>query len=197
MKKNQNGVTLIALAVTIIVMLILAGATMATLNGENGILTQSRKASAANTEASVKEKMNTSYTAVALEVQMESAANPAYSAQANIKHYLQVIADQIGKAESYELIDTEVTALKTVDQLTKGKYTIYYKGSVIYIDYADATFNKEVDYGYKSQSGSMVRDESVKIPTNKNEYPMLRYSITFDTNTTTPNGPRTNALSSN
>ena len=39
MKKNQNGVTLIALAVTIIVMLILAGATMSMLTGNSGIMT--------------------------------------------------------------------------------------------------------------------------------------------------------------
>ena len=38
MKKNQNGVTLIALAVTIIVMLILAGATMSMLTGNSGII---------------------------------------------------------------------------------------------------------------------------------------------------------------
>ena len=38
MKKNQNGVTLIALAVTIIVMLILAGATMSMLTGNSGIM---------------------------------------------------------------------------------------------------------------------------------------------------------------
>ena len=48
MKKNQNGVTLIALAVTIIVMLILAGATMSMLTGNSGIMTNAKKSSAAS-----------------------------------------------------------------------------------------------------------------------------------------------------
>ena len=38
-KEKENGITLIALIVTIIILLILAGVTIATLTGENGILT--------------------------------------------------------------------------------------------------------------------------------------------------------------
>ena len=39
-RTKQNGITLIALVITIIVLLILAGVTIATLTGENGILTR-------------------------------------------------------------------------------------------------------------------------------------------------------------
>ena len=38
--KSKKGVTLIALVITIIVLLILAGVTIATLTGDNGILTK-------------------------------------------------------------------------------------------------------------------------------------------------------------
>ena len=41
---NANGITLIALVITIIVLLILAGVTIATLTGENGILTRVNEA---------------------------------------------------------------------------------------------------------------------------------------------------------
>ena len=41
---KNKGVTLIALAVTIVVMLILAGVTISVLNGENGIVKQAQKA---------------------------------------------------------------------------------------------------------------------------------------------------------
>ena len=41
--KKQNGVTLIALVITIIVLLILAGVSIAMLTGENGILNQATK----------------------------------------------------------------------------------------------------------------------------------------------------------
>lgn len=36
--KNKSGITLIALIITIIVLLILAGVTILTITGENGIL---------------------------------------------------------------------------------------------------------------------------------------------------------------
>ena len=43
-KDNQYGITLIALVITIIVLLILAGVSIAMLTGQNGILTQAQKA---------------------------------------------------------------------------------------------------------------------------------------------------------
>ena len=42
--KNKKGITLIALVITIIVLLILAGVTIATLTGQNGILTRANDA---------------------------------------------------------------------------------------------------------------------------------------------------------
>lgn len=42
--KSKQGITLIALVITIIVLLILAGVTIATLTGENGILTKATQA---------------------------------------------------------------------------------------------------------------------------------------------------------
>ena len=55
--KENKGITLIALAVTIIVMLILAGVTIATLTGENGIITNSRKAKIQNELSKYKEEV--------------------------------------------------------------------------------------------------------------------------------------------
>ena len=49
--KTSNGITLIALVITIIILLILAGVTIATLTGDNGILTQAGKAKDKTTEA--------------------------------------------------------------------------------------------------------------------------------------------------
>ena len=51
MQKNSKGITLIALVITIIVLLILAGVTIATLTGDNGILTQAGNAKDKTTEA--------------------------------------------------------------------------------------------------------------------------------------------------
>ncbi len=44
MEEKTNGITLIALVITIIILLILAGVTIATLTGENGILTKAQRA---------------------------------------------------------------------------------------------------------------------------------------------------------
>ena len=52
-----KGITLIALVITIIVLLILAGVTIATLTGDNGILTNAKKAKQATDEAARDEEM--------------------------------------------------------------------------------------------------------------------------------------------
>ena len=54
--KKQNGITLIALVITIIVLLILAGVSIAMLTGQNGILTQAQNASTQTEIAEAKEK---------------------------------------------------------------------------------------------------------------------------------------------
>ena len=46
--RNQKGITLVALVITIIVLLILAAVTIAALGGSNGILTNASKAQTAN-----------------------------------------------------------------------------------------------------------------------------------------------------
>ena len=56
-RKNQ-GITLIALVITVIVLLILAGVTIATLTGDNGILTRAQEAKGRTEEAQEKEKLD-------------------------------------------------------------------------------------------------------------------------------------------
>ena len=55
--KNARGITLIALVITIIVLLILAGVTIAALSGDNGILQNAGKAKEENRQASIEEKI--------------------------------------------------------------------------------------------------------------------------------------------
>ena len=55
MKKNNQGITLIALVITIIVLLILAGVSIAMLTGQNGILTQAQNSKLVTTQAKVNE----------------------------------------------------------------------------------------------------------------------------------------------
>ncbi len=57
--RNQRGITLIALVITIIVLLILAGVSIAMLTGDNGILTNAQKSSRETAIANAKEKVST------------------------------------------------------------------------------------------------------------------------------------------
>ncbi len=57
MKFSKNGITLIALVITIIVLLILAGVAIATLAGDNGILTKAAQTKTKNQEAAIEEQI--------------------------------------------------------------------------------------------------------------------------------------------
>ena len=59
---KEKGITLIALVITIIVLLILAGVSIAMLTGQNGILTQAQNAKTATEQASAKEKVELAVT---------------------------------------------------------------------------------------------------------------------------------------
>ena len=55
-KQNNRGITLIALVITIVVLLILAGVSIAMLTGQNGILTQANNAKQTTEESAENEK---------------------------------------------------------------------------------------------------------------------------------------------
>lgn len=57
--RNQRGITLIALVITIIVLLILAGVSIAMLTGDNGILSNAQRSSRETAIANAKEKVST------------------------------------------------------------------------------------------------------------------------------------------
>ena len=57
-KTNNKGITLIALVITIIVLLILAGVSIAMLTGSNGVLTKAREAEITNVRGTAAEKIN-------------------------------------------------------------------------------------------------------------------------------------------
>ena len=62
--RNQKGITLIALVITIIVLLILAGVSIAMLTGENGLLTRANEAKEDTKVAEVVERINMELNAI-------------------------------------------------------------------------------------------------------------------------------------
>jgi hypothetical protein len=75
MFKGQKGVTLVALVVTIIVLLILAGVSISMVVGQNGILTRTRGSVNNQNAASAKEKLTMACSATEMAFQQEWAAN--------------------------------------------------------------------------------------------------------------------------
>ena len=67
--KDNNGITLIALVITIIVLLILAGVTIATLTGENGILTQASNAREKNEISQAEEEVELAFQVLKIQEQ--------------------------------------------------------------------------------------------------------------------------------
>ena len=115
-KRENSGITLIALVITIIVLLILAGVALATLTGDSGILSNAEKAKEQTTQANVKEKVQLAI--------MEYKIGQ-YSEQKTLKEFLEaagatnVTEDGTeGQMDGYnfKIEDGVVT-------LTKGEYT--------------------------------------------------------------------------
>lgn len=71
--RNQRGITLIALVITIIVLLILAGVSIAMLTGQNGILSKAQTAQTKSAEAEAEEALK-----LALSEILSNKLDPTY-----------------------------------------------------------------------------------------------------------------------
>ncbi len=81
-REKQNGITLIALVVTIVVLLILAGTSIAMLAGDSGIITNSKEAKTKNAHAEV-------YEGLQIEVQNYMVEKEAIGLNEHLMEYLQ------------------------------------------------------------------------------------------------------------
>lgn len=131
--KNQKGITLIALVVTIVVLLILAGTAIAMLQGDNGIITNAQKASYANTEGEAMDKIKFAFNSVSTEVRVQSATNvTGYNATEKVAELADIAFVELGGEEG--------TITSTTKTGTVGNYTVSYDGTDITIIYKDNIF---------------------------------------------------------
>ena len=77
--RNQKGITLIALVITIIVLLILAGVSIAMLTGENGLLNRANNAKKATVEAEAVERINLTLNAIKAEIYAEQVSDDTWA----------------------------------------------------------------------------------------------------------------------
>lgn len=119
MKFNKNGITLIALVITIIVLLILAGVAIATLTGDNGVLTKASSSKLKNEQATVKERIILAYGEYQIEVKTSNnvklASTEPVKARSNSQTFLQYL-------ESKEYINSD--RIVNVKNLTGNKMTL-------------------------------------------------------------------------
>ena len=138
--RNQKGITLVALVVTIVVLLILAGTSIAMLSGDNGIITNAQNSKAANTEAEVVEKVKMAFNTIKTKVVAKSSIDPEYSSQAADTELAlaQTVVDELGLSATISA-GTATTAEKGYSVLytaTSGS-----TNGTIVVTYSDSLFS--------------------------------------------------------
>ena len=111
--KKENGITLVALVVTIIVLLLLAGIAIATLGGENGIFSKVKQAKKAQIESEMKEQL----TMGLQELQIEKQGNATL--------------DDVTQDWASEIISTEYNPQLKEDASYNGKLMVMTKDKII------------------------------------------------------------------
>ena len=132
--RKEQGVTLIALVVTIVVLLILAATSIAMLTGDDGIITNAQKAQVANQEAEVIDKMGLAYSTVRTEAMVKMSTNPGYQPIEHIEELANIAAKEIGLANAEKA---------EVPETVNDGYHVYYQenGSTITMLYGDNKFS--------------------------------------------------------
>ncbi len=138
-KENNKGITLIALVITIIVLLILAGISIATLIGDNGILTKANEAKTGTVTREEKEQIGLAYNAARTE-KMSKGNTEAVTADELQTELTRQDAGATAKEKGGEVNKIEVTFTKT-----NNKYIIDRSNGKIYLE-RDNQAEEEVAY---------------------------------------------------
>ena len=117
-KQRKNGITLIALVITIVVLLILAGVSIAMLGGEDGILKQTQKAKEEENKQTATETINLKITNIQIASYAEKTRMPT----------LQELADNLCEDDDMEYVFTESKKTAKLDKIyVKDKKSIFTK----------------------------------------------------------------------
>ena len=123
MLRNQKGITLVALVITIIVLLILAGVTISMVLGQNGILNQANQAKAENQKANVEEQVQMAVFAETSQFLQNNVVDPANSSNSG-GDLAKCIADAAKDTDS-QLVKSlpEGYSIASVGTYTEGDTT--------------------------------------------------------------------------
>ncbi len=203
---NNNGITLIALVITIIVLLILAGVSIALLTGENGILNQANIAREENEIAAEKEKIELLYqdwlieeykgTSVSDFVEAKVLSREIEDTQEARNELTNYIMSKVELPKVVENIPANAEPITAFSQTENIKIQDEYKNIIV----IPAGFGLAADSGTDVTKGIVIEDaksgnQFVWIPVNKindgteNGQTILLSRYEFDENgTATPKG---------
>ena len=153
--KNTKGITLIALVITIIVLLILAGVTIATLTGDNGILTRASEASRESEIASVKEQARLDITNWVAE-ELKNGKNATVNTPEKVKEILDT-ANQNNGNKYY--VDVTEEGVETPNGYFVPIEELYTNNSIEgeRTEISAANYGDRVDYVSKGDSSLIWR----------------------------------------
>ena len=167
MLKKQKGITLIALVVTIVVLLILAGVTISLLLDENGIIAKSKDARNANRAGAIKEEITL------WKAEKFAADNGAGSHES--------MDDFLARLKTRGLIsDEDIATIKDTRKLQVGKETIVFPSDAKTL--VQAFRDNEIKVGdYLNYNDYVDESKTYTTATNENGWADQKYTATKNT----------------
>ena len=167
MLKKQKGITLIALVVTIVVLLILAGVTISLLLDENGIIAKSKDAGNANRAEAIKEEITL------WKADKFAADNGAGSHES--------MDDFLARLKTRGLIsDEDIATIKDTRKLQVGKETIVFPSDAKTL--VQAFKDNEIKVGdYLNYNDYVDESKTYTTATNENGWADQKYTATKNT----------------
>ena len=165
--KNKNAITLIALVVTIVVLLILAGVTISLLLDENGIIAKSKDARNANRAGAIKEEITL------WKADKFAADNGAGSHES--------MDDFLARLKTRGLIsDEDIATIKDTKKLQVGKETIVFPSDAKTL--VQAFIDNEINVGdYLNYNDYVDESKTYTTATNENGWADQKYTATKNT----------------
>ena len=152
--KGRNGITLIALVITIIVLLILAGVTVATLTGDNGLLGKAGNAKIETEKAEIRETIELECISLEGDKNLKSKTD---------KEKLEILVERLKTRNGLEEQNTnyEISSkFATITTKQGFEYTVLFdytviEGKLAYLDIADGSIQLKSN-GYIQGTNALV-----------------------------------------
>lgn len=137
LNKRETGITLIALVITIVILLILAGITINAITGQDGLFTKAKTASSETEKSQATETMNLKITDIQISSYIDNQQLPS----------LQYLANKLCEDEDMEYVLLESKATSSLTPIDTTGY--------------DSIFTKLKDYPYEFEINSSLQLASI------------------------------------